>query len=231
VASLADVRSKVDLPRSGGELEPIRVMIVDAETVVREHLAVSLAHEHDIEVAGAVRDGREAIALVQQVATDVVVLDVGQPRLDGIRTTRVLTEHEPAPAVLALTNDATDELALDAIRAGATGFCEKRSAGAVVDAVRSVAFGHAVIARTVLRALAGRVPETDLVLDDCTPREREVMALVAQGATNPEVCETLFIADSTVRTHIRSLRRKLGARTRAELVSRAYAAHAPGGIL
>jgi DNA-binding NarL/FixJ family response regulator len=93
---------------------------------------------------------------------------------------------------------------------------------AIVDAVRGVASGHAIVAPAALRDLVERVPPGNVPLHDCTLREREVMALIAEGATNPEVCRRLHISDATVRTHVRNLRRKLRARTRAELVTRAY---------
>jgi DNA-binding NarL/FixJ family response regulator len=215
------VRSPVDLSRPRG-LEPIRVLIVDAERADREELVEVLDAERDIEVSCAVADGRAAIGLVDVFDPNVVVIDLQLSNGAGIRATQILSQREPPPSVLAVTAAATDELALDAIRAGAAGLCEKGSSAALADAVRGVASGHAIVAPGALRDLVERVPPGNIALNDCTPREREVMALIAEGATNPEVCRRLHISDATVRTHVANLRRKLRARTRAELVARAY---------
>ncbi|HEV7134295.1 MAG TPA: response regulator transcription factor [Gaiellaceae bacterium] len=204
-------------------LEPIRVVIVDAEVESRDRTAGALARERDIEISAASGDGRSVLELVHRVEPRVVVMDVELPCDAGIHATRALAARERSPAVLAVAHDVSDELALDAIRAGAAGVCEKRATLALAEAVRAVACGYAVVARKTLRLLADRVPRPDGALERCTPREREVIELVARGATNAEVCERLVITDATVRTHIRNLRRKLGARSRAELVSRVYA--------
>ena len=196
----------------GSAVDPIGVAVVDAEPGDRERLASALDLAADLDVVGAVADAREAVALLERVEPDVVVADV-----------RIVTELERPPAVLAVAREDARPLAVDALRAGAAGFCSKESTPAeLAGAVRGVAVGHAVVERAVLDALLERVPIDETALPDLTQREREVMALVAQGATNPEVSQALVITDATVRTHVRSLRRKLGARTRAELVSRVY---------
>lgn len=201
---------------------PIRVLVVDAEGQTCERLTDALEGEQDIVVSAAAGDEQEALALADEVEPDVVVMGLGLPQLDGVQATRILTSRESSPAVLALASAPTEALALDAIRAGAVGVCARDDMdGGIVDAIRGVASGYAIVDPVMLRDLSDRVPLAEAPLEECTPREREVMALVARGATNPEVCEELVITDATVRTHIRSLRRKLGARTRAELVSRA----------
>ncbi len=203
--------------------DSIGVAVVDAAHSDRERLAHALAREPDIDVVGATGDARGAIELVVHTAPDVVVMDLGLPRVDALHATREVTHRERPPSVLALADPSAQGLALDAIRAGAAGLCAKSATpAALAGAVRVVAAGHAVVERAVLRELLDDGTADNDALEHITPRERQVMALVAEGATNPEVSQRLVISDATVRTHVRSLRRKLGARNRAELVSRVF---------
>lgn len=202
----------------------IRVVVVDDEAAARESIAVILESEDDLLVVGLGKDGTEALELSRRLAPDVVVMDLRMPGLDGVSATRHLVDGPgPHPAVLAVTTFATDDLALEAIRAGAGGFCSKAdSPDAIVRAVRTVASGEAVVSPGVLHALLGRL--VNRVVDppeECSARELEVLAVVAEGATNDEIAERLFISEATVRSHIQHLRTKLDARSRVELVVRA----------
>jgi DNA-binding NarL/FixJ family response regulator len=211
----------------GGTSRRLRVVVADDERIIRESIAAILDGEDDLEVVGIAGSGQEAVALADTTHPDVVVMDLRMPGLDGLQAITILSDApEPRPAVLALTTFATDEAALDAIRAGATGFCSKADpAHQLADAVRTVASGDAIVSPRVLRTLLQRLaprPAAPPATDDLTARETEILRLVAQGATNPEITETLNISTATVRTHITHLRAKLHARTRAELVVRAW---------
>jgi DNA-binding NarL/FixJ family response regulator len=203
----------------------IRVVIVDDEPAVLETMDVILGSEDDLFVIGTARDGVEALELVERTSPDVVVMDLRLPVLDGVSATRRILELPPPhPGILALTTFATDEMAIDVIRAGASGFCAKTDPpDAIVQAVRTVALGDAIVSPRVLGAMLSRlVPTGANVSEQCTARELEVLGIVAEGALNSEIADRLFITEATVRSHVQSLRSKLGARTRAELVVRAY---------
>jgi DNA-binding NarL/FixJ family response regulator len=213
-----------------GTAGPVRVVIADDEQIVRESVAAILADNDDLTVVGVAASAEEAVAMVNAVHPDVVVMDLRMPGLGGLEAIKILSAAPgPQPAVLALTTFATDDAALDAIRAGATGFCSKADpAHHLADAVRTVASGDAIVSPRVLRTLLERLvprPATPSAPDGLTRREMEILHLVAQGATNPEITATLTISDTTVRTHVAHLRRKLRARTRAELVVRAWEQH------
>jgi DNA-binding NarL/FixJ family response regulator len=202
----------------------IRVVVVDREAMARESIATILEAEEDLDIIGVASDGRQAVRIVSDREPDVAVVDLDVPVIDGVRATRILRKRHPALGILAWTTFVREELAFDALRAGATGYCAKSDPpDALVQAVRIVASGESVVSPGVLRALLDRMRPLDpQLLVACSPREREVLTLIARGATNTEIAERLVITDATVRTHVQHLRRKLGARTRAELVVRAY---------
>ncbi|PZS21661.1 MAG: DNA-binding response regulator [Acidimicrobiales bacterium] len=213
----------------------IRVVIVDDESIVVESLAMILSCEEDLEVVGTAGDGAEALECVERVGPDVVVMDLKMPGMDGITATRHLVAGgRDHPTVLALTTLATEDLALDAIRAGAAGFCAKADPpGALAQAIRAVAKGDAVVSPIVLGALLNRLVRptgpspaeagpAEVGRGACTARERDVLVALSRGETNGQVAAGLFISEATVRTHIGHLRTKLGARNRAELVVRAW---------
>jgi DNA-binding NarL/FixJ family response regulator len=207
-----------------GHTSPIRVIVADGEQIARESIATMLEAEEDLDVVGLASDGRRAVSIVGDREPDVAVVDLNVPVLDGVRATRILRKRHPALGILALTEDPREELAFDALRAGATGYCAKSDPpDALVQAVRIIASGEAVVSPGVLRALLDRLrPLPPELVEECSTREREVLALISRGATNSEIGERLVITDATVRTHVQHLRRKLGARTREELVVRAY---------
>jgi DNA-binding NarL/FixJ family response regulator len=203
----------------------IRVLLVDDEEAVVETMEVILGTEDDLTIVGTAQNGIAALEMVGRVRPDVVVMDLQLPLLDGVSTTkRILAAAPPHPGILALTTFATEEMALDVIRAGASGFCAKTDPpDSIVQAVRTVAQGDAVVSPRVLGALLSRlVPPGPPAIEQCTAREIEVLSIVAEGAVNAEIAKQLYISEATVRSHIQNLRTKLGARTRAELVVRAY---------
>lgn len=203
----------------------IRVLLADDEAAAREALVVILDAEEGIRVIATTADGRDALYQARSLAPDVVVMDLRMPVLDGMAATAELRSGDgPRPGVLALTTFATDDLALEALRAGAGGFCAKADPPEeLARAIRIVAAGDAVVSPAVLRGLLARlvVPFSEPPVP-CSGRELEVLAVVCEGATNAEIAERLHICDATVRTHLLHLREKFGARSRAELVVKGW---------
>jgi DNA-binding NarL/FixJ family response regulator len=214
------MRAPTETSSAPSPRRPIRVLVLEERADAG--VVPKLEREPDIEVTATVASPREAARLAADATPDVVVVDVEQDA-EAVTATAALGDGEAAAPVLAVVADGTGEAAVDALRAGAAGTCGRADeTRGVAAAVRGVAAGHAVVSREVLRGVVSCVPGTGPLLGDCTPREREVLSLVASGATNPEICGRLTLSDATVRTHVRNLRRKLAARTRAELVSRAF---------
>jgi DNA-binding NarL/FixJ family response regulator len=209
----------------------IRVLIADDPALVRAGFRALLGARADIEVAGEATDGAEAVAQARALRPDVVLMDIRMPGLDGLSATRQITA-DPQLAdvrVLILTTFELDEYLFDALRHGASGFLVKDTEPAdLVTAVRAVAAGDALISPGMTRRLvaefAARAKEpagpTDLAV--LTDREREVMALVAEGLTNDEIAGRLFLSPATARTHVSRSMIKLGARDRTQLVVLAY---------
>ena len=220
----------------------IRVAVVDDEALVRRGLTVLLTMEADIEVVGEAQDGAGAIDLVRRTHPDVVLMDIRMPGTDGLAATRTLTA-DPATAatkVLILTTFDLDEHVFAALRAGASGFLPKDTAPKeLLRAIRVVAGGDALLAPAVTRRLVEefvrRAPEPPVKrppgLDTLTARELEMLRAVAQGLSNAEIAEQLFVSYATVKTHVSSLLTKLDMRDRAQLVVLAYDAGivVPGG--
>lgn len=208
----------------------IRVVLADDQRVVREGLATLLGLLDDLEVVGTASDGEEAVALTAAQDPDVVLMDLRMPRVDGVEATRRLTAAGPRPAVLVLTTYADEPSVLSALQAGARGFLTK-DAGAeeIRQAILRVARGEAAldpaVQRHVLSALAqdrrALAPRTDLP-DGLTPREAEVLAHIADGASNAEIAARLVVSEATVKSHINHLFAKAGVRDRAQAVSYAY---------
>jgi len=214
----------------------VRVVVVDDQELVRSGFAMILDTEPDIEVVGEAADGEAAIALVERVAPDVVLMDIRMPRLDGIEATRRLTApHVSHPVkVVMLTTFDLDEYVFEALRAGASGFLLKDvRRDDLVHAVRVVAAGDALLAPSITRRLiqdyAHRPPPAASVsasapVDVLTPREREVLALIGQGANNSEIGASLVVSEATVKTHVGRVLMKLGLRDRVQAVIYAYEA-------
>ncbi|WP_407649461.1 response regulator [Goodfellowiella coeruleoviolacea] len=210
------------------------MLIVDDQTMVRESFRAVLAAQPDIEVVGEASTGAEAVEAAGRLRPDVVLMDVRMPVLDGLTATqRILTAAtgNHAPRVLVLTTFDLDDYVYRALRAGASGFLLKDSPLAdLVNAVRLVAAGNALFAPSVTRRLiaefADRLPHRPdhHGLAQLTPREREVLRLVARGLSNAEIAAVLVIAEQTAKTHVSRVLTKLGLRDRAQAVVLAYEA-------
>jgi DNA-binding NarL/FixJ family response regulator len=209
----------------------VRVLLCDDQDLVRAGFRMLLAGAPDTEVVAEAADGEAAVELARAHAPDVVVMDIRMPRLDGIEATRRIVA-EPTlghTRVLILTTFDLDEYVYDALRAGASGFLLKdASAAELLAAIRTLAAGDALLAprvtRTVIAQFTRRADprRTPPQLERLTPREREVLALVADGLSNDEIAAELVLSAATVKTHIGRLLAKLGARDRAQLVVIAY---------
>jgi len=210
------------------EDRPIRVLLADDQRVVREGLSMLVGLLPGIEVVGTAADGDEAVRLAVARAPDVVLMDLRMPRVDGIEATRRLATERPSARVIALTTFADEPTVLAALRAGARGYLTKDAGAEEIDrAIRAVARGeaaldaavqHHVIAAAVSEAPggAGELP------DGLTPREAEVLALIADGLTNGEIAEQLVVSQATVKSHVNHLFAKAGVRDRAQAVAYAY---------
>ncbi len=200
---------------------PIRLMLVDDHPVVRDGLHGVFAADEDFEVVAEAGDGQEALARAARVEVDVVLLDLRMPRMGGVETIRALATQAPSVRVLVLTTFDTDRDVLPAIEAGATGYLLKdASAAELKAAVRAAHAGQPVLAPSVAGRLIGQVrrgPDSAL-----SPREVEVLRLVAAGTTNRETARRLLISEATVKTHLLHLYEKLGVNDRAAAVSEAY---------
>ncbi|HPZ48512.1 MAG TPA: response regulator transcription factor [Propionibacteriaceae bacterium] len=209
----------------------IRVVLVDDQSLVRSGFRMLIEAEDDMRVVGEASDGSQAIQLVQSTPCDVVLMDVRMPVLDGVEATRRIIASRAECRVLVLTTFDTDEFVYAALRAGASGFLLKDARPAeLLSAIRSIAAGDAVVAPSATRRLLDQVSHTlptgptrqDSRLDLLTDREREVLIEVAAGATNAEICASLYMAEGTVKTHVGRLLAKLHARDRVQLVLIAY---------
>jgi DNA-binding NarL/FixJ family response regulator len=211
----------------------IRVLLADDQRVVREGLGTLLGLLDGIELVGTAGDGEEALRLAAERDPDVVLMDLRMPRCDGIEAIRRLTERGERPRAIALTTFADDASVLGALRAGARGYLTK-DAGAeqIRAAVEAVARGEAAldpaVQHHVIAALAegsdtaAGPAEADLP-DGLTPREAEVLGLIAEGLTNAEIADRLVVSGATVKTHVNHIFAKTGARDRAQAVVYAYA--------
>jgi DNA-binding NarL/FixJ family response regulator len=209
------------------------VLLCDDQALVRSGFRMILEAREDLEVVGEAEDGVQALELAWRQLPDVVLMDVRMPRLDGVEATRRLVAAASEARVLILTTFDLDEYVFEALRAGASGFLLKDVQPAqLVDAVRVVAHGEALLAPTVTRRLLDRfarslpgAPEPPAPeLAELTDREREVLALLAEGLSNAELAERLFLSETTVKTHVSSILRKLGLRDRVQAVVLAYQA-------
>ena len=200
---------------------PIRLMLVDDHPVVRDGLHGVFAADEDFEVVAEAGDGQEALARAARVEVDVVLLDLRMPRMGGVETIRALARQAPDVRVLVLTTFDTDRDVLPAIEAGATGYLLKDASAAELEAaVRAAYAGQPVLAPSVAGRLIGQVrrgPDSAL-----SPREVEILRLVAAGTTNRETARRLLISEATVKTHLLHLYEKLGVNDRAAAVSEAY---------
>jgi len=208
----------------------IRVVIVDDQSLVRAGFRMVLSAQADMEVVGEAEDGADALRLLAATAADVVVMDIRMPIMDGVEATRRLCVGEGGPRVLVLTTFDTDEDAFAALQAGASGFLLKNvPPEELLAAIRVVASGESVVAPRVTRRLldrfAGQLSPPQVAdgrLANLTEREHEVLLLVAQGMSNAEIAEKLFVAEATVKTHVGRILTKLDLRDRVQAVVLAY---------
>ncbi len=205
---------------------PTRVVVADDQRVVREGLAMLLRLLPEIEVVGTARDGEEALALVEELTPDVVLMDLRMPRCDGVEATRRLRERGSATRVVVLTTYADDRSVVDALQAGARGFLTK-DAGAeeiqqAIAAVVNPAVQHHLVNAVASGLPATVQPPTPLLPDGLTPREAEVLSLIAEGLSNAEIAERLVVSEATVKSHVNHLFTKTGVRDRAQAVTYAY---------
>jgi len=210
----------------------VSLVVADDHEVVRAGFAALLDTQPDFTVLGTASDGGEAVRVCRDLKPDVVLMDVRMPSLDGIEATRQLAgTGESGPRVLILTTFDLDEYVFDALRAGASGFLLKDvTAERLFDAVRVVAAGEALLAPAVTRRLISEFtrlrPAKDAApaaaLSALTPRETEVLRLVAEGLSNPEVAQRLVVTEETVKTHVSRILAKLGLRDRTQAVVAAY---------
>lgn len=219
-------------------MAPISVFLADDQALVRSGFRMLIDSSDDLEVVGEAADGAAAVEALMRHPTDVVLMDVRMPVLDGVEATRRISAAGLPTKVLVLTTFDLDEYAFAALQAGASGFLLKDARPAdLLSAIRSVAAGDAVVAPSTTRRLLDHVAPTlahsphaqDPRLALLTEREREVLAEVAAGRTNAEIAGTLFMAEGTVKTHIGRLLTKLQARDRVGLVLFAYENGLAGG--
>ncbi len=208
----------------------IRVLLADDQALVRAGFRMILKAEPGVEVAGEAGDGAEAVALARELTPDVVLMDVRMPVMDGIEATRRIVDGEEAPRVLVLTTFDLDEYVYEALRAGASGFLlkdapeEQLVAGIRIVADGGSLFAPAVTRRMIERFAGSRPSEAPPALDELTPREHEVLKLIARGLSNAEIAAALVVSEHTVKTHTAHILRKLDLRDRVQAVVLAYEA-------
>jgi len=221
---------------------PVRVLIADDQALVRSGFAMVLSVEDDIEVVGQVANGAEALAALAATDVDVVLMDVQMPVMDGIAATQKVVDQDLAKVIILTTFDREDYL-FDALDAGASGFLLKNAdPDDLVDAIRAVAEGHALLAPEVTVKVIARLvsegrgpaaapagqpvraadPATSRAVSSLTVREREVLGLMAEGLSNAEIAERLFLGESTVKTHVSHILTKTDSRDRVQAVVLAH---------
>jgi DNA-binding NarL/FixJ family response regulator len=207
----------------------IRVLLADDQSLVRAGFRLVLEHHGDIEVVGEASNGHEAVHGASRLDPDVVLMDIRMPELDGIAATAEITARLPA-RVLVLTTYDLDEYVYDALQAGASGFLLKDTPpDQLADGIRAVAAGEALLAPTVTRRLIeefARVGPPNRArppaLDELTPRELEVLRLLARGMSNAEIAAHFVLGETTIKTHVAHVLQKLGVRDRVQAVVLAY---------
>ena len=202
------------------ESNPIRVMIVDDHDMVRRGLATFLRVKADLELVGEASNGREALRVCEQARPDVILMDLVMPDMDGPTATRAIRERCPQVQVIALTSFQEKELVQEALQAGAISYLLKNvSVDELATAIRAAYAGRPTLAPEVTQALIQAASQGLTPGHDLTPREREVLALLVEGLTNPEIAERLTVSYSTARAHVSNVLCKLGVSNRAEAIA------------
>jgi DNA-binding NarL/FixJ family response regulator len=204
-----------------------RILVADDQPLVRSGFRMILDQRPDLELVGEAADGQQAIELAQKLEPDVILMDVRMPNLDGVEATRRLVDAGSPARILVLTTFDLDEYVYEAIRAGASGFLLKDvEPSELVDAIRVVAAGNSLFAppatERLLSRFANNEPRPARSLDDLTGREREILALIATGLSNGEIARQLYLSETTIKTHVSSILRKLHVRDRVQAVIAAY---------
>ncbi len=207
----------------------VRVVLVDDDDLMRAGLRSVLSSDETIDVVGEAGDGREAVDRIRGLRPDLVLMDIRMPDLDGISATREVLATSPEVKVVVLTTFEQDDYIFDALGAGASGFLLKRTQPEeLIAAIHTVADGDSLLSPSVTRRVIDRMASqpspirASARLDDLTPREREVLELVAQGLSNREIAERFVIEESTVKTHVKRILMKLRLRDRVQAVVFAY---------
>jgi DNA-binding NarL/FixJ family response regulator len=211
---------------------PVRVLLVDDDDLMRAGLRSVLSSDETIDVVGEAGDGRDAVECVRKLRPDVVLMDVRMPNLDGIAATREVLAARPEAKVVILTTFEEDDYIFGALRAGASGFLLKRTSPEdLIGGLHTVAAGDSLLSPSVTRRVVERMagqptPAPDAAararLQELTPREREVLELVARGLSNSEIAAAFVIEESTVKTHVKRILMKLRLRDRVQAVIFAY---------
>jgi DNA-binding NarL/FixJ family response regulator len=211
----------------------VKVLLADDQALVRSGFRMILEAREEIEVVGEAEDGFEAMEATRSLLPDVILMDIRMPNLDGVEATRRLVARGTDSRILILTTFDLDEYVYEAIRAGASGFLLKDvRPQELVDAIHVIAKGDALLAPSITRRLLDRFAEQaprdeaepPPQLESLTERELEVLKLIAKGWSNAELAEKLFLSETTVKTHVSSVLRKLGLRDRVQAVVMAYEA-------
>lgn len=207
----------------------IRVLIADDEALIRSGLQLMLESQSDLRVVAEAEDGRSAVDLSLSIHPDVILMDIQMPQMTGIESTRKITTGNNPPSVVMLTTFGDDANVYEALRAGASGFLLKDSRPEdVIRAIRAVAAGEALLSPAVTKRLVDQFVTThhpsitDKDYERLTDREREIVVLVAEGLSNQEIADRLFISFSTAKTHVSHVLTKLGLRDRIHIVIYAY---------
>ncbi len=208
----------------------LRVVIVDDDDLMRAGLRAVLSSDDGVRVVGDAADGREAVECVRRLRPDVVLMDVRMPTMDGITATREIVTAAPQSRILILTTFEDDDYVFGALSAGASGFLLKRTRPEqLIAAIGTIAAGESLLSPSVTRTVIQRMaqqpvpdPKAGRRLRDLTPRERDVLELVARGLSNAEIAATLVVEESTVKTHMKRILAKLGLRDRVQAVILAY---------
>jgi DNA-binding NarL/FixJ family response regulator len=208
----------------------VRVLLVDDDDLMRAGLRAVLSSDDSVEVAGEASDGREAVGIAARLSPDVVLMDVRMPNMDGIAATREVLERVPSARVIVLTTFEEDDYIFGSLSAGASGFLLKRTRPEeLIAAIHTIAAGEALLSPSVTRRVVDRMAPhlpaggaSSERLDELTPRERDVLELIARGLSNREIADALVIEESTVKTHVKRVLMKLGVRDRVHAVIVGY---------
>jgi DNA-binding NarL/FixJ family response regulator len=208
----------------------IRLLVADDQAMVRAGFRMLVSEEPGIEVVAEAGNGREAVDKAARYRPNVVLMDIRMPELDGLEATRQILEAEPGARILILTTFALDDYVYEALRIGASGFVLKDDPPEqLIAAIRTVAEGNALLSPAITKRVIARFarlpnPTSDLPLSELTEREYAVFRLVARGLSNREIASTLFIGETTVKTHVTHLFQKLGVRDRVQAIVLAHEA-------